>query len=85
MKEDTINLTINEQFKPIKKRKLDLSSIKDTILIDHEYLEFSKSIVESVKKLDTVGAIAIDNDGNIASSVSSGGIMFKDCGRIGKF
>lgn len=29
------------------------------------------------KILDTVGAIAIDKFGNVASAVSSGGIMFK--------
>lgn len=45
-------------------------------LADHGYSE--KRI------LDTVGAIAVDATGNVAAAVSSGGIMFKDVGRIGQ-
>lgn len=32
---------------------------------------------------DTVGAIVLDQDGNLASGVSSGGILYKNVGRIG--
>ena len=31
----------------------------------------------------TVGAVAIDKDGNVASAVSTGGIWLKMCGRVG--
>lgn len=81
LKDDAISSTINEQFKPIKKRKFSESGslIQDSIMIDHEYCESSK-----LSKLDTVGAIALDRFGNVASAVSSGGIMFKDEDRIGK-
>ncbi|KAJ3133688.1 taspase, threonine aspartase, 1 [Physocladia obscura] len=33
---------------------------------------------------DTVGAVAMDCCGNICAAVSSGGILFKDCGRVGE-
>ncbi|RLG79087.1 MAG: asparaginase [Thermoprotei archaeon] len=33
--------------------------------------------------LDTVGAVAVDNDGNTAAAVSTGGVMMKFPGRVG--
>lgn len=59
LKEDAVNLTINEQFKSIKKRKRDdsSSSTQDSIFIEHGY---SEPLSNDKKVLDTVGAIAID-------------------------
>ena len=33
---------------------------------------------------DTVGAVCVDNCGNVASAVSSGGIILKQPGRLGQ-
>ena len=83
LKEATINLTLGEQLKPAKKRKFSVEGTSSqssqdrlTHLADHGYSE--------KRSLDTVGAIAVDQFGNVASAVSSGGIMFKDPGRVGQ-
>lgn len=37
----------------------------------------------STKIYDTVGAIALDNEGNVAAAVSTGGVVLKHSGRVG--
>lgn len=48
------------------------------VLLDHGYSLTDKSNNDKTDKiLDTVGAVAVDQNGNVASAASSGGIMFK--------
>ncbi|KAG1701312.1 Threonine aspartase 1 [Nymphon striatum] len=47
-------------------------------------VEISEEEVKENTLMDTVGAVCIDDQGNVASGVSSGGILLKYPGRIGQ-
>ncbi len=48
----------------------------------NKFLSKNKKVVE-INSLGTVGAVAVDKDGNVAAATSTGGLLFKHSGRIG--
>lgn len=56
-------------------KQLAEAKTKDKIVLDHSDVE--------EKKLGTVGAVAIDSDGNCAAATSTGGVVNKRFGRVG--
>ncbi len=58
-----------------RRKQLAEAKTKDKIVLDHSDVE--------EKKLGTVGAVAIDSDGNIAAATSTGGVVNKRFGRVG--
>ncbi len=66
-------------------KQLQLAKESDEVLLDHSGA--NKSAVGNIenggKKLGTVGAVAIDSEGNLAAATSTGGMTNKQFGRIG--
>lgn len=53
----------------------------DNYLLDHQHQEMEELLKD--KKFGTVGAVACDEEGNIAAATSTGGMTNKKYGRIG--
>jgi L-asparaginase / beta-aspartyl-peptidase len=51
--------------------------------LDHKEDNLKDSLVNSDKKFGTVGAVAVDTNGNIAAATSTGGMTNKRFGRVG--
>lgn len=63
------------------KQKLDKFNQSENTLICNETADRKKN--DETQRLDTVGAVCMDINGNLASAVSSGGILLKHPGRVG--
>ena len=61
--------------------KLKEAQENNTIILDHEKAEASRRSKDNCK--GTVGAVALDQHGNLAAATSTGGLCNKDPGRIG--
>lgn len=55
----------------------------DTALLDHDGAAQGDDPLDPDRKFGTVGAVALDNDGNLAAATSTGGMTNKQVGRIG--
>ncbi|KAM5163535.1 threonine aspartase 1 [Mantella aurantiaca] len=66
------------------KRKLELAEKVETDFIQIKKRRQSSEKENDSGTLDTVGAIVVDQDGNVAAAVSSGGLAMKHPGRVGQ-
>ncbi|NWZ65418.1 TASP1 aspartase, partial [Acrocephalus arundinaceus] len=66
------------------KRKLELAEKVETDLIQLKKRRQSNEKEKDSGTLDTVGAVVVDQEGNVAAAVSSGGLALKHPGRVGQ-
>ncbi|XP_027750290.1 threonine aspartase 1 isoform X3 [Myiozetetes cayanensis] len=66
------------------KRKLELAEKVETDLIQLKKRRQSHEKENDSGTLDTVGAVVVDQEGNVAAAVSSGGLALKHPGRVGQ-
>lgn len=73
----------NEEYFLTEMRRKQWLEVKDTdsTMLDHS--NGKKEETKSTKKIGTVGAVALDANGNLAASTSTGGMTNKRWGRIG--
>lgn len=64
-----------------RREQLKEAQLNNTIILDHEKAESSRRSKDNCK--GTVGAVALDQHGNLAAATSTGGLCNKDPGRIG--
>ncbi|XP_077172322.1 threonine aspartase 1 isoform X3 [Paroedura picta] len=66
------------------KRKLELAEKVETDLFQLKKRRQSSEKENDSGTLDTVGAVVVDQEGNVAAAVSSGGLALKHPGRVGQ-
>ncbi|XP_040906105.1 threonine aspartase 1 [Toxotes jaculatrix] len=66
------------------KRKMELAEKMDTGLNQTKKRRQSSENENGSGCLDTVGAVVVDLEGNVAAAVSSGGLAMKHSGRVGQ-
>ncbi|XP_023587200.1 threonine aspartase 1 isoform X2 [Trichechus manatus latirostris] len=66
------------------KRKLELAERVETDFIQLKKRRQSSEKENDSGTLDTVGAVVVDQEGNVAAAVSSGGLALKHPGRVGQ-
>ncbi|WP_210511886.1 isoaspartyl peptidase/L-asparaginase family protein [Pantoea ananatis] len=68
---------------PERWEQLQCALGSDTALLDHDGAAQGGDPLDPDRKFGTVGAVALDNDGNLAAATSTGGMTNKQVGRIG--
>lgn len=64
-----------------RQEQLKEAQLNNTIILDHEKAEAGANRKDNCK--GTVGAVALDQHGNLAAATSTGGLCNKDPGRVG--
>lgn len=78
LKEKGETLPKKDEKKPSKKTKSEVPQTREEI-----YASMTESQKLAVNKFGTVGAAALDKDGNLAAGTSTGGMTYKKYGRVG--
>ncbi len=66
-------------FSQMRYDQLQKAKKKDMIVLDH----VDENLFDDTKKFGTVGAVALDQNGNLAAATSTGGLTNKSFGRVG--
>ena len=68
---------------PERWEQLQRALASDEMVLDHDGAAKSDDPLDPDRKFGTVGAVAIDAEGNLAAATSTGGMTNKQAGRVG--